>query len=236
MSTLECPSLYALLDLMATVWSHISGMIAFFAFLMGLWAFFRYPGKTKAIPYAILGTVIITYCFLIFFGLNRDRYLIPILLIIPFGLALSIQRFSGFLGWRVSALALAAILLVNSLANFSDKRTRHPDYHGLAQFLESKGLNSGYAPYKAAYPLVYLSNERLIYTPAFHEPQFDRYSDYTTITSRSKSPAFLFDATEDIASFRAKLELSRIAARHATFHHYTAFHELSPRTDIDKLK
>jgi hypothetical protein len=220
----------------ATVWSHISGIIVVFASLLGLWAFFRDLGKTMAFPHAMLGTVMITYCFLIFFGLNRDRYLIPILLIVPFGLALSIQRLSGFLGWRISAMAVAAVLLVNCLANFSNKGAHYRDYQGLAQFLESKGHNSGYAPYKAAYPLVYLSNERLIYTPAFHEPQFDRCSDYTTLASTSKSPAFLFDATEDIASFRGKLEISRIAARETIFRNYTVFYELSPRTDFDKLK
>jgi len=220
----------------ATVWSHISGMIAFFAFLLGLWAFFRYQGKTKAIPHAILGTVIITYCFLVSFGLNRDRYLIPILLTVPFGLVLSIQRLAAFLNLRISAIAVASILLINCLANFWDTKARYPDYQGLAQFLESKGLFSGYARYTAAYPLVYLSNERLIYTPAFHEPEYDRHARYTAFVIRAENSAFVFADQAGANHFRRVLKDLNTSSKEKRWGLFQIFHDLAPNVNMEHLR
>jgi hypothetical protein len=154
----------------ATLWSHISGFITVFALLFGLQAFFRYQGNGKIIPRAMLMTVIITFGFLILFGLNRDRYLIPILLTIPFGLALTLRRLTGFLSARFATTAVFLILLVNCFSNFWDTKTRYPDYEGLARFLQANGLDSGYANYLTAYPLVYLSNESTSHKK--QEPKF----------------------------------------------------------------
>jgi len=224
----------SLLDLEAdaTVWSHISGVITFFALLLGLWAFFRYQGKAKNIPDAILVTVIMTYCFLVLFGLNRDRYLIPILLIVPFGLSLSIQRLAVFLRWRLTAIAVASILLLNLLANFSDTKTRYPDYQGLAGFLETKELFFGYAPYTMAYPLIYLTDEKLIYTPAFQEPQYDRCSAYTVLLSKQRYPAFVFLNTLASKDFRAQLERLSIVPQEERRDGFIIFHHLSAYVDI----
>jgi hypothetical protein len=196
----------------ATVWGHLGGCIAFSALLFGLWAFLRYTREEKTIPHAILLTVIMTYCFLISFGLNRDRYLIPILLIIPFGLVLAVMRLSFLLSWRVGSLAVASLLLLNGLANFWDTKPRYPDYQGLTQFLESKKLIRGYAPYEAAYPLVYLSNERLIYSPAFHEPQYDRNDRYTELVAKSVTPAYVFNDDQEAQSFMGKFKGSSVIA------------------------
>jgi hypothetical protein len=213
----------------ATVWGHISGFITFIALLFGLWAFFRYHGQAKTIPHAMLLTVIMTYCFLMFFGLNRDRYLIPILLIVPFGLAMGIQRLSVFFnGQSTVAIAVSVIALLNCLANFSDTKPRYPDYQGLAQFLESRNLTLGYAPYVAAYPLVYLSNERLIYTPAFHEPQYDRNERYTDLVARAGSPAYVFNDDRKARSFVERFKSSRVNAGECEWGNFWIVHGLNP--------
>jgi uncharacterized membrane protein YecN with MAPEG domain len=220
----------------AAIWGHICGIISFIAFLFGLWTFRQYKGKGQAIPRAIALTVIITYCFLIIFGLNRDRYLIPILLIVPFGLALIIQKLAVLLNWPIGSIVVACLLIVNCFANFWDTKTRYPDYQGLARFLESKNLTRGYAPYLAAYPLVYLSNERLIYTPAFHEPEYDRRAEYTASAKRSKNPTFVFNSSEKAASFRAKLGFHGTAALEVTSDHHIIFYGLNPQIVVDELK
>lgn len=212
------------LEARAPIWGNISGMIAFLAFLFGLWACFRYRGKAYAIPRAIGLTVIITFCFMIVFGLNRDRYLIPILLIIPFGLALAIQKLSFLLSWRVGSVAVASLLLLNGLANFCDTKPRYPDYQRLAQFLESERLTRGYAPYTVAYPLVYLSNERLIYTPAFHEPEYDRYAPYATNVSNCDNPVLIFDRQGDANLFRLRLAQSNISFNEVRWGNFVIFH------------
>jgi hypothetical protein len=211
-------------------------VITLFALLFGMWAFFRYRGKTITMLHTILGMVILTYCFLVLFGLNRDRYLIPILLIVPFGLALAIHRLAVFLSWRVSAIAVASLLLLNCLANFSDTKPRYPDYQGLAQFLESKGLFFGYAHYTAAYPLVYLSSERLIYTPVFHEPQYDRYTAHAAIVSDASNPAFVFDKEEDTVLFKQKVKQVKASFKKEVWRRFTVYHQLNPKLQIGDLR
>jgi len=220
----------------ATVWGLITGFITCFALLFGLRAFFRYQGKATAIHLALLWTVAITYCFLVFFGLNRDRYLIPILLIIPFALALSIQRIASLLNWRVTSVAVASLLLLNGLANFWDAKPRYPDYQGLAEFLESKGLTCGYAPYVAAYPLVYLSNERLIYTPALHEPEYDRYAKYTAFFTHAENPAFVFVDQAGADHFRQGLTDLNTSSKEQPWGLFQIFHDLAPNVDMERLR
>jgi hypothetical protein len=220
----------------ATLWSHFGGLITFLALLFGLWTFFRYQGNEKMIPRAILLTVIITYCFLVLFGLNRDRYLIPIFLIIPFGLTIAVQRLAGFLGGRVSAMAVAFVLLINCLANFWDTQTQYPDYQGLARFLQFNGLISGYASYTTAYPLVYLSNERLIYTPAFDDSQYDRHAEYTTRVARAEKPTFVFSDQRSADRFRRGLATLNASSKERAWGPFRVFHDLSPQVDIERLR
>jgi hypothetical protein len=220
----------------ATVWGLITGFITCFALLFGLRAFFRYQGKAKAIPLAMLWTVVLTYCFLVFFGLNRDRYLIPILLIIPFGLALSLQRIASPLNWLVGSVAVAALLLLNGLANFWNTEPPYPDYQGLARFLQFNGLISGYASYTTAYPLVYLSNERLIYTPAFDDSQYDRHAEYTARVSRAEKPTFVFSDQRSADRFRRGLRALNTSSKERAWGPFSIFHDLSPQVNIERLR
>lgn len=220
----------------ATVWGNISGLIAFFALFFGLWTCFRHRENEKTIPRAILTTVIITYCFLVLFGLNRDRYLIPIFLIIPLGLASTIQRLTDSLGRRVSTIAVVFILLINCLANFWDTQTRYPDYQGLARFLQANGLISGYANYTTAYPLVYLSNERLIYTPAFNDSQYDRHAEYTARVAQAENPTFVFADQRSADRFRRGLGALNTSSKERIWGPFRVFHDLTPQVDIERLR
>jgi hypothetical protein len=220
----------------ATVWGRISGLINLSVLLFALWTFLRYRGNKKAIPRAVLLTAIITYCFVVLFGLNRDRYLIPILLLIPLGLALAIQRIADFLDRRVSTAAVVFILLINGLANFWDTQTRYPDYQGLARFLQFNGLISGYASYTTAYPLVYLSNERLIYTPAFDDSQYDRHAEYTARVARAEKPTFVFSDQRSADRFRRGLGALNTSSKERAWGPFRVFHDLSPQVDIERLR
>lgn len=220
----------------ATVWSYLSGLVTFFALLLGLWTCFRYRGNQETIPRAIFITVIATYCFLVLFGLNRDRYLIPIFLIIPFGLALSIQRIPFLLRRRAASIAVAFLLLLNSLANFWATKPRYPDYEGLARFLQANGLVSGYANYLTAYPLVYLSHERLIYTPVFDDSEYDRHTAYTTHVARADNPTFVFADPNKADRFRRGLAALNISSKERSWGPFRIFHNLTPPVDIEQLR
>jgi hypothetical protein len=220
----------------ASVWAHIGGFVAFFALLFALGYFFRYRGKEKALPVALLGTLIVTYGFLVFFGLNRDRYLLPVLLVVPFALASGIHRLSVLWSRRLGSVAAAFLLLLNGLANFLDTAPRYPDYPGLARFLESKSLTRGYAPYGAAYPLVYLSNERLVYTPALDESKFDRRAEYTACVARAEHPAFIFNDQRGADRFKERLAVLNASWKEVAWASFRVLYELTPPVNLERLR
>jgi hypothetical protein len=178
----------------------------------------------------------VTYCFLVFFGLNRDRYLLPVLFVVPFALASGIQRLSAPLNRRLSSVTVVSLLLLNGLANFRDTTPRYPDYQGLAQFLESRSLTRGYAPYVAAYPLVYLSNERLVYTPALDESKFDRRAEYTVCVAQTEHPAFVFSEQRSADRFKERLIVLNTSWKEAEWASFRVLSNLTPPVDIERLR
>jgi hypothetical protein len=157
-------------------------------------------------------------------------------LLIPLALALAIQRLGGFFGARGGTIIVAFIVLINFFANFWDTKTRYPDYEGLARFLQANSLVFGYANYRAAYPLVYLSNERLIYTPAFDDSEYDRRTEYTARVARAEKPTFVFSDQRSADRFRRGLGALNTSSKERAWGPFRVFHDLSPQVDIERLR
>jgi hypothetical protein len=153
-------------------------------------------------------------------------------MMVPFGLALSIRRWARpFRAPSVTAVVVL-ILLINTFSAFGDRSRNLPDYQAFAGFLEEKGLTKGYADYFVAYSLVYLSNERLVYSPAFHTPDADRYPPYTTLVSNADNPAFVFDRAQEADLFRQRLKALNTSYKDAVWEKFTVFYDLSPTPDL----
>lgn len=213
-----------------------AGIAAFLAFLFSLWAGSSGKREHRRLPAATPALALCTYAYTILFGLDRHRYLIPVLFLVPFGWAMIIERIRLFISRPVSGALLGILLVVNAFSNFRGDGHTQTSCLELVRHLEDRGLHRGYADYDITYPIVYLSNERLIYTPFFHTPQYDRYATYTDAVKRSERPAFLFSIEHNAHRFRQALQENFVSCREETWESIALFHSIAPGIDIQRLK
>ncbi len=169
-----------------SVWIPVAGAIGLLAMGFLLWSCWGRGGNGKVMPKVLAWMAIANVAYVVVVGMQRDRYLIPLLFLIPFGLALIHERFLAPLKKYQQYGVVAVVLVLSILSNYTNLGSYRNDYFGLASYLETNGLTRGYADYFIAYPLVYLSNERLIFSPAFNTPDADRYKPYTELVSESE--------------------------------------------------
>jgi hypothetical protein len=212
-----------------------AGLLSLFALFAGLWFCLRWKGS-KVMPLSLALMVLLNYAFVLFFGMDRWRYLIPVLMMVPFGLALCIHIWARTFRARSITVVVLLILLINLLSAFGNKNHNPPDYEGLARFMEDKGLTRGYADYFAAYSVVYLSHERLIYSPAFHSASVDRYPPYTAVVSHASNPAFVFAGKQEADLFRQRLKQLNFSFKEEGWERFTIFYHLSPMPDLKNLE
>jgi hypothetical protein len=218
-----------------TGWNYLAGSISLVAFISGLWFYLKYRNENKNLAMALFTLVLTNYAFFVFFGMNHDRYLICALITVPFGLAIGIHNCFGSFNKWISSTLLIMILLLNGASNFVGWGKSYLYSADFVSFLETQGLTRGYARYSVAYPLSYLSNERLIYTPAFHTPSSDRYPEYTRMVSQSDNPAFIFIDDSDADLFRHRLTALKVGFKEERWRNYTIFHNSTPRQDLKHL-
>jgi hypothetical protein len=224
------------LDNSETTWNFVTGIVSLIALIAGIYFCLYEKRENRCVPLALFATVALNYGFVLFFGMDRPRYLIPSLIVVPFGLTLIITQWLYSRSHSLGAFAVMFILVLNGLSVFSSPRDRYPDYLGLTRFLASEGLTRGYAPYISAYPLVYLSDEELIYTPAFHEPEYDRHAKYTALVTRAENPAFIFADQASANHFRLGLKDLNTSSKERTCGPFRIFHDLTPNVDMERLR
>ncbi|MBN1106659.1 MAG: hypothetical protein JXL84_24870 [Deltaproteobacteria bacterium] len=220
----------------ANGWSLAAGIAALIGFLTGCLPRLAAKDVPRILDGILPTLALCTYAFTILFGLDRYRYLIPALFLVPFGVSLGLDRLRFFLSRSVCSALLGILLLINAFSNFSSCETPRPSWPEIVRFLDARGFNHGYAEYDIAYPLVYLSNERLIYTPFFHTPQYDRYAPYTQTVNRSAQPAFLFSSKESALDFRRYLEQRHSSHKEEEWGGFTIFHDIHQRPEMSNTK
>jgi len=113
----------------------------------------------------------------------------------------------------------------------------------LIQFLEAEGETTGYTNYWVAYPLAFLSGERLIYTPRlpYHQDfrytdRDDRYSPYGEQVAQSPSRALITTHFPELNKILGEsLDQRGIDFVVTEIGPYTIFHRLSEAVHPDQL-
>ncbi|MEW6665513.1 MAG: hypothetical protein AB1512_09865 [Thermodesulfobacteriota bacterium] len=218
-----------------TLWASAAGFVGLIGFSAGLFLCHKARKSRNSIPGALFASVAFTYAFVLLFGMDRYRYLIPVLIILPFGTALMITQGLRSLGAWGMGIAVCIVLLLNGLGNLHEG-DKPPDLQRLSSFLEAHGLPRGYAKYDLAYPLTYLSNERLIFTPALHDPKSDRNAKYTQMVTESDKPVYLFDELAAATRFRHSLAELGIPAREETIGGYSVFFDVQRRLNPGEIQ
>jgi len=116
-------------------------------------------------------------------------------------------------------------------------------YSELIDFLESHGETRGFSNYWVAYPLAFLSEERLVFVPRlpYHEDfrytsRDDRYPPYDAIVAASTRTAYI-TTNHPTLDEHLRRALTRLGVEfsEATVAGYQVFYGLSARVDPDAL-
>ncbi|MFQ5921957.1 MAG: hypothetical protein ACE5M4_03870 [Anaerolineales bacterium] len=119
----------------------------------------------------------------------------------------------------------------------------HSFLPALVEFLEAEEEWTGYSNYWVAYPLAFLSDERIIYTPGlpYHQDfrytdRDDRYSPYGEVVAQSPSTAFITTHFPELnRTLRVGLLQRDIEFEETSIGPYTVFHGLSKPVSPDQL-
>jgi len=204
-------------------------------------------------------TVLVAGFLLTPFGADPSgRYFLP--LAVPLALMAG-ELFTGLLiprfgRWAYAVLGL--VLIFNLWGNIQAAnenppgittqfdpvaRVDHSFLPALIEFLESEGEWTGYSNYWVAYPLAFLSDERIIYTPRLpYHPDFryterdDRYEPYGEIVAQSPSTGFITTQFPELNQrLRDSLLQREIEFEETTIGPYTVFYRLSKPVRPDQL-
>ena len=210
-------------------WLEFSGIISLVALVLALWFCLGSQARGRTIPRVWGAMVITNIAYVVLFGMQRDRYLIPLLVLIPFGLSIILTVHLNNKGKYLRYFIIPIILFMNCLSNYTGSNQIQNNYSEFAKYLETKGMRTGYADYFTAYPITYLSNERLIFTPVFNTPESDRYALYTQLVSESRNPVFIFyDNSTEVIPFKEKMRALEVHTDEQVWQNYRIFSNLSP--------
>lgn len=116
-------------------------------------------------------------------------------------------------------------------------------YEDLATFLEAQGERAGYTNYWVAYPLAFLSQERLIFIPRLpyhpdfrYTPRDDRYAPYDAVVAEAPRVAYIttnHPALDD--TLRAGLRDRQVSFRETGIGGFHLFYDLSERIAPEEL-
>jgi 4-amino-4-deoxy-L-arabinose transferase-like glycosyltransferase len=113
----------------------------------------------------------------------------------------------------------------------------------LIEFLDAEGESTGYTNYWVAYPLAFLSDERLIFTPRlpYHQDfrytdRDDRYAPFGEVVTQSPTRAFITTNFAELNQILGEsLDQHKIEFEVTEIGPYTVFHGLSEVIDPNQL-
>jgi len=178
------------------------------------------------------------------------RYFLPVYVVMAVVGGAWVAHLRHARGGTWAGAALGAVLLFNLVSTIQAARPMSPRLTTafdpvaqvdtsylpeLAGFLETNGETRGYSNYWVAYPLAFISNERLVFIPTlpYHQdfrytPRDDRYSPYDELVSKSSKVAYVttnHPGLDDALS--SGLDLRGVAFRDKWIGPYHVFYDLS---------
>jgi hypothetical protein len=178
------------------------------------------------------------------------RYFLPVYVVMAVVGGAWVAHLRHARGGTWAGAALGAVLLFNLVSTIQAARPMSPRLTTafdpvaqvdtsylpeLAGFLETNGETRGYSNYWVAYPLAFISNERLVFIPTlpYHQdfrytPRDDRYSPYDELVSKSSKVAYVttnHPGLDDALS--SAFDLRGVAFRDKWIGPYHVFYDLS---------
>jgi len=238
----------------------IPAVLIFWTVVTYYWIKNTFVRNSKQYWYLLLAGVPLTVCAgFLFTSFGADpsgRYFLP--LAIPFAIIAGnflVQRIPR-LSYRIGILVI--IIVFNAWGTLDcafhyppgittqfDSTTTidHRYMKELAIFLEEQGEFYGYSNYWVAYPLIFSSNEQIIFVPRlpYHldfriTSRDDRYSPYTKIVSESKKTAYITTRHPPLDSYlREEFTHLQITWKEKYIGDYHVFYGLSAPVRPDQI-
>jgi hypothetical protein len=196
----------------------------------------RGPARNNICLYLVLASML--FSFLSFLKVPRFQ--------LPMWPALAILGgafISGMSGYRrrAAVLALTAVLGVNLAGAFLLSRLPAPPFAKLADHLLAEGYGWGYADYWTAYPLMFLSGEKLVVSPTLDPASIFPKSkgDYPFYTDRVAARGDVFYLTNDapgsVALFEGKLAALKVTCHKEDYPPFMIYTSFSRRVYPEEL-
>lgn len=210
----------------------------------------REPGFTHALLLVGVALMVIVGFIVTPFGADPSgRYFLPIGVVMAIFASQAVwewQKKWGAYVWVVVGLLLAfnfwgtlqvARIRPPGVTTQFDPVTQidHEYDQQLIEFLESEGENRGYSNYWVAYPLAFLSDERLIFTPRlpYHQDlryttRDDRYHPYRQLVDQSDYTTYITTNNPSLdEKLRSSLEDLDVTWNETTIGDYQVYYHLS---------
>ena len=190
----------------------------------------RKPARENICIYLVITAFL--FSFLSF--LKLPRFLLPLWPAVAILTGECISEMSRHLRF-FAVLALTTVLGINLAGTVLLSRKAPPPFAGLAQYLLAKDLKWGYADYWTAYPLMFLSGEKLVVSPALDPASIfpkskDSYPFYTNqVDARGDVFYVTNDAPQSLAQFDARMTAMRIKYRKDIFPPFIVYYSFSRR-------
>jgi hypothetical protein len=128
----------------------------------------------------------------------------------------------------ISFHVITGVILAKGWADpvFVEEKLDLPEKSNLISFLREKGLNRGYMHYWLSYPVVFLTDEDIIMTPAYDE-RFGRYRPpYLAEAESSEKVCFIFHPASGLSAdwFRGRIKKSGGGFMEESIDKFTVFY------------
>ncbi len=200
--------------------------------------------------YAMVGTLIMGFILSPFGADPSGRYFLPFAVAMALGATDLIVGEEPKLPERLGGWLLLSVLVFNLWGHIQTARRNPPgittqfdtitqiDHRydsALIEFLEGEGERRGYTNYWVAYPLAFLSQEQLVFTPRLpyhldfrYTPRDNRYSPYDAMVETSSRVAYITTnhaALDEV--IRVQFRVEGISWQETTIGDYQIFYALS---------
>jgi len=226
--------------------------LALSVYIFWAWQALRRRGKRREgwlLGWGVAAVLILGFIFTSFGIDPSGRYFLPLTQVLFLGLGAFLGKMAMrqcWMGW--GALGIVLLFHIAGTAQAADNpyrlttqfapdaRVRAGYESQLIAFLNSHNLRYGYTNYWVAYPLAFLSREKIIFVPRlpYHEdmrytPRDDRYPPYDRAVAAAKRIGYITTGQALLEErLRTKMRERGISWREAVIGDYHIFYDLTP--------
>lgn len=225
--------------------------LAFWFAVLGLWVRFLMRGGAGLAHWMLSGvaiTFVLAFVSTPFGADPSGRYFLPLWIVLTLVAGEMVVRFVSDVRFQVGLVALVALFnlwgVIECALRYPPGLTTqfdpvaavdHCSLPRLIRFLREHGETRGYTNYWVAYPLAFLSEEEILFSPRLpyhpdlrYTPRDDRYLPYTIKVAQSKRVAYITTRNPKLDEYlTAKFRSAGVRWKEAWIGEYHVFYALS---------